>query len=1177
LIGAFMLSSVGSAPSVAAGAVQRASAVARPAGLAAQTPLGLDLDDVGQSAGVIFSDAMKQAAPWSSDRALALDEGGNVTRLAAGQVAQTVIYPFAAYPSGDYTLLYSGTGSIEVDPRSGSVTNVAKGRAVAHVNAQPGVGIRLRLTATDPRDYVRNVRLILPGLESSYQSQPFAPEFFARVAPFNVLRFVHWSHGDTSAVSLTWPMRSTVTQFTQAGPPGVAWEYQIALANAVGADPWFVVPAGATNFYVTQLAALVHARLDPRLHPAFEYADGAWRPGSPSNAYAVAAGRNVRLAADAQTAALAWYAQRSTQVFGLVAEVFGADAGRLVRVLGGAAALPRSAAEAVDRTILGGSNGAARADEFAVDTTGASPAAIANTRALLSGTRLALAASGGALSFTGTRDVAAATRADLDAWRSGGGGLFVAGSFDAYLAATGLLTRLSVQTQAQIDTLRAGALAAYARLSPTAHVVPRPLAAQSVLAPLTTPNSYLKESAGAAPAAATDVAAVNAGGAATGNWIADADHSGGANYAKTTTTAVSTTGITNPAPAAVYQTQRIGPVVYTIPGLTAGATYTVRLHFAELYWTSAGKRTFNVTINGTTVLSKLDVFAAAGGEFKAVVDSFSAVANASGQIVIGFVTVVDNPIVNGIEVQTPGTGPTPTPTPTPTATPSGSPADVTTYHNDNLRSGWNSSETILNTTNVASSKFGLRQILNVDGVVLAQPLFVANYPINGTRRNLLIVATEHNSVYAFDAGTGAVIWQRSLGPPQSETDVGCPDITPEYGVTSTPVIDRTAGTIYVVYATEPSAKVLVSNLGAIDLATGNNKSAPVTIGASAVQSNGSKVSFDSTHNMQRASLLLANNSLYLGVGSHCDFAHTTISGWLMRYNTSNLAQLAAYNTVEDGVASGGLQLASIWGGGFGPAADAAGNIYAVTGNGPFDGSSGGHNFGMSVLKFAPNLSSVVDYFAYANEAADSAIDADFGSGGAMLLPTVSGNYPNTLVAMGKTAEMYLLNQGSLGHFSATNSGALQALSPGTSSTKEGVWGGPAFYNGPKGPTVYYQASIAPMRAFSLATGGAKPQLSLASTNSIFAEFGGAIPAVSSNGRTAGTGIVWAIRTIRHNPNSCSIQLDAYDATNVATHLFGANAGTWSHENPNAFVAPLVANGRVYAGAYKTVYVFGLTP
>ncbi len=1346
-------------PSSAAGVMPRGAQIVSGASSAVDTRLAMNLDDLAQSGSVVFTDAMKQAAPWTSDRALSLDANGNVTQLAPGQVAQTLIYPYAVYPSGDYTLLYDGRGTIDVDPQSGTITRVAAGRAVVHVVARLGYGIRLQLSATDPANYVRNVRLVVPGFESAYQNQPFAPAFLSRLSGFNVLRFVHWSHGDTSAVPLTWPMRPAVAAFTQAGSAGVAWEYQIALANAVGADAWFVVPAGATNFYVTQLAALVHARLDPRLHAMFEYADGAWRPGSPANGYAVMAGRNFHLVSDAQSAALAWYGARSSQIYALVSEVFGADAGRIVRVLGGAAALPRSPAESVDRTIFAAAGAAQHADAFAVDTTGAAPAAIANTHALLAGTRIELIASGGAAAFTSAPNVAPATRAQLDAWRTAGGGLFAASSVNGAFAAAGLLSRLSVALEAQVDALRSAALAAYAQLHPTAHLTPLPLAAQSVLAPIVHPNTYVpsataKKALAVTAAAGTDVLAINAGGPATGNFAADEFFSTADTWTYTTTTAVATAGVTNAAPAAVYQTQRTGvftytlpnltagtaytvrlhfaelyfkaaaqrvfnvsvngasaissldvfsaaggadkalvenvnatanaagqiviafsavtnnPIVngieivaggggatptptptatatpisgsdvvainaggpatgtfaadedftsvstwtfttattvatagvtnpapeavyqsqragtfgYTIPGLTAGASYTLRLHFAELYFNAAGQRVFNVSVNGASALTNLDVFATAGGSFKALVENLSATANSAGQIVITFSAVTNNPIVNGIEVQTGGGGgPTPTPTPTvaPTATPAGSPADVPQYHNNTGRTGWNSSETILNTTNVASSKFGLRQVLTVDGLVMAQPLYIANYPVNGANHNVLVVATEHNSVYAFDADSGAVLWQYSFGVTQSSsTDVGCSDIEPEYGITSTPAIDRSTGTIYAVYASKTASGTLTTNVGALDLGSGTVKIPAVRIAASATLSNGSVVSYNDTQEMQRASVLLANGSIYLGFGSHCDYGLTTNSGWLMRYAESNLAQLAAFNTIEDGVSAGGTELGSIWGAGFGPSADAAGNIYTVTGNGAFDASSGGHNYGMSVLKFSPTLAGgPTDWFAYKNEAADSDNDDDFGSGGSMLLPPQAGSFPNILVQMGKTDNIYLLNQNNLGHFSTTDAGALQVFFPGADSTNEGVWGGGAYYNGPNGPTVFYQASESVMRAFKLTTGSGNPQLSVSSQGTVQPyDFGGTIPVVSSNGSAAGSGIVWTIDSpYNASATIAALKLEAYDASNVATHLFSASSGSWSHAKTNTFITPLVSNGKVYAGGYKTVYVFGLTP
>jgi uncharacterized protein YqjF (DUF2071 family) len=153
-----------------------------------------------------------------------------------------------------------------------------------------------------------------------------------------------------------------------------------------------------------------------------------------------------------------------------------------------------------------------------------------------------------------------------------------------------------------------------------------------------------------APSAPVSAAlAVNAGGAAVGSFVADEDFASGATSATTAT--ITTTGVTNPAPASVYQTDRYGNFTYTIPGYTAGSSHTVRLHFAEIYWTAAGDRTFNVSINGTQVLTNFDIFATAGGENKAIVEQFTTTANASGQIVIQFTTVVDNAKVSGIEIQ----------------------------------------------------------------------------------------------------------------------------------------------------------------------------------------------------------------------------------------------------------------------------------------------------------------------------------------------------------------------------------------------------------------------------------------------------------------------------------------------------------------------------------------------
>jgi hypothetical protein len=291
--------------------------------------VSIDVGDISPAhgAGVIFVDAMKQATPWSSKGPLLIDRAGVIPFLPPGQVAETVVYPRAAYPAGDYTLLYAGKGRFDFSRAGATAIARAPGRIVLRVVPRAG-GIRLRLIATDSTDPVRDIRLILPGFARTYAIAPFHPLFVRAFRSFNVLRFKDWMHGDRLVSTAVWPGRPTTTRATQVAPEGVAPEYMVALANATGADPWFTIPVGATDMYIYQFAALVHQTLDPRLHATFEYGHEAWKPGTPTNAYAAMAGRNLHLAADRDTAALRWYALRSTQMFQLVGRAFRADAAR---------------------------------------------------------------------------------------------------------------------------------------------------------------------------------------------------------------------------------------------------------------------------------------------------------------------------------------------------------------------------------------------------------------------------------------------------------------------------------------------------------------------------------------------------------------------------------------------------------------------------------------------------------------------------------------------------------------------------------------------------------------------------------------------------------------------------------------------------------------------------------
>jgi hypothetical protein len=499
----------------------------------------------------------------------------------------------------------------------------------------------------------------------------------------------------------------------------------------------------------------------------------------------------------------------------------------------------------------------------------------------------------------------------------------------------------------------------------------------------------------------------------------------------------------------------------------------------------------------------------------------------------------------------------------------GTPIDVTTYHYDQNRTGWNQSETDLTPAAVASSKFGLLTTLNVDGNVFAQPLLVSNLTLpDGTTHDVLIIATGHNSVYAFDAQSYAVLWQVSLGPSQSSTDVGCGDVKPEYGISSTPVIVRNGNhaILYVVAATEPKPMVFETWLHALDVANGRHAVKPVRIAPAAKLSNGTKVTFNPQDQWSRAGLAYANSSVYVGITSHCDHGAASISGWLLRYHP-NLTKLLQFHSIET---AAGTELASIWMTGFAPAIDPSGNVFVVTGNGNFATTQNARDYGQSVLKLPATLGHVTSSFTPAAYASLNAGDTDFGSGGVMLLPPIAGQTaPPLAVAIGKDAVLYLLNQETLGGEQANDAGALQATR--LASSGSGLWGGPAFYNPPGGPLVYVQINGDVLRGFAVAA-GATPSLTQAVAGTSAAGYGGSLPVVSSNGANSGTGVVWLIR------RGSSVQLEAYNAVSLGAPIFAAGAGTWSNPGQqNSFLTAMQANGRVYVPAYKTVEVFGLTP
>jgi hypothetical protein len=344
----------------------------------------------------------------------------------------------------------------------------------------------------------------------------------------------------------------------------------------------------------------------------------------------------------------------------------------------------------------------------------------------------------------------------------------------------------------------------------------------------------------------------------------------------------------------------------------------------------------------------------------------------------------------------------------------GAGVDVTTYHYDVARTGLNASETTLTTANVTSSKFGLLRVLTVDGLVDGQPLYLSSLTAGGQQRNVVYAVTEHDSVYAFDADSGAQIWKTSvLGKNETTSDDhGCGQITPEIGITSTPVIDRNAGphgTIFVVGMSEDQSGAYHQRLHALDAATGAEltggpKEISATYPGTGANSSGGNVIFDPGQYAERAGLLLLNGEIYLGWTSHCDGGAYT--GWLMGYNESTLAQTAVLNLTPNGSEG------SIWMAGAGLAADSDGYIYFLDANGTFDptldpnGFPVNGDFGNGFIKVSTvgGKLAVADYFQAYDTTAESNEDQDLGSGGALILPDMtdaSGTVHHLAVGAGK--------------------------------------------------------------------------------------------------------------------------------------------------------------------------------
>jgi len=498
--------------------------------------------------------------------------------------------------------------------------------------------------------------------------------------------------------------------------------------------------------------------------------------------------------------------------------------------------------------------------------------------------------------------------------------------------------------------------------------------------------------------------------------------------------------------------------------------------------------------------------------------------------------------------------------------------NVLTYHNDVARTGMNPNESTLTTANVKSANFGMVANLSVDGGVDAEPLYVSNLTLAGGTHNVVYVVTENDSVYAFDADTFTQLWHVSvLGANETASDNrGCGQVSPIIGITSTPVIDLSAGThgeIFLVAMSLDNNGNYQQRLHALDVTSGAETSgSPVTVQATFPTTSGT-TTFDPKQYKERAALLLLNGVVYTTWASHCDDG--PYQGWIMGYNETTLAQSSVLNVTPNGSEG------AIWMAGDGPAADSSGNIYFLDANGTFDDTLNGSGFpehgdyGNAFIKIstAGNSLSVADYFTMFNTDSESNSDEDLGSGGEMLLPDLQDAQANTWhlgVGAGKDGHIYVVNRDLMGKFNTNNDSAIyQEID--SNGLGGGVWSMPAYFNN----VVYYGAVGDHLRAFSIANAKLKAPASSLSAESF--GYPGTTPSISANGTSAG--IVWAVE------NNGGGVLHAYDATNLATELYNSNqaANNRDHFSDNKFITPMIANGKVYVGTPNGVAVFGLLP
>jgi hypothetical protein len=501
-------------------------------------------------------------------------------------------------------------------------------------------------------------------------------------------------------------------------------------------------------------------------------------------------------------------------------------------------------------------------------------------------------------------------------------------------------------------------------------------------------------------------------------------------------------------------------------------------------------------------------------------------------------------------------------------------ANITTYHYDDLRTGWNQSETALTPATVAGGQFGLLAQTTVDDQVDAQPLFMAGLSIAGGTHDVVYVATESNSVYAIDAHSGTVLLSNNFGTPVPSTALpgGCTNNGNNVGINSTPVIDTAAHLLYVVTYTYLNQNQSFQ-IHALNLSTLTDAVPPVTVTGSATLADGSTYTFSAANDRQRPGLLETSGNIYAAFGSFCDINANLSRGWVLGWQAGTLTPLAANTlTNKTPLAASSFFLSSVWMSGFGIASDDQGSLFFVTGNSDANTYSSTNNLSESAIRLSADLTTVQGFFTPKNHGSLDDGDVDFGSGGMMVVPTQPGSEPNMAVAAGKGDALYLLNRDDLG--------GLAAHAPTVKSyTNGGCWCGPSYYVGADNVPRIVTSTGHNVKVWTLQT---QPSagLTLESTGPTLKSGSdkGFFTTVSSNGTTAHSAIIWALPHAANSDHTHTITLTAFDPANHSAQLVSAAAGTWPFaSNANSNLVPVVANGEVFVASYKQLSIFGLAP